>query len=429
MSGPDLNDTLKAEGPDAVRARLANAKPYNKRTNGRADPDDSFVVSWHGSADLSSSRPWLVYETIPEVGVGLLAGQWGTCKTFVALDLACAVMSGNTTIFGSDVDRRGGVLLYAAEGENEVAVRLQAAIENRCPEFKERAPFVWLMPGKMTLNLSDPDSVAKFIAHAQQIDVEMRRRFDIPLALILVDTVVATAGFKRSGDENDAVLGARLMKDGLGEIARQTRTFALGVDHFGKSAETGTRGSSGKEDNADVVLAILGEKSITGIVTNPRLAVRKTRGGVAGREYPFTTRIVDTGVLDAKQRPIKTLAITWGAEGAANAAKKDRWPKTLTLLHRVIINMADGMAKELCPFPDGPLVKAVDIKLVRAEFYKQYPAEGDTEKQRREATKKAFKRAIDSAQAQSLMGSERAMRFSTCGLRDIDNHHHQRRKG
>ena len=68
------------------------------------------------------------------------------------------------------------------------------------------------------------------------------------------------------------------MKDGLGEIARQTSTFALGVDHFGKSgrvdhfgksAETGTRGSSGKEDNADVVLAVLGKKTAAGIVTDP----------------------------------------------------------------------------------------------------------------------------------------------------------------
>jgi hypothetical protein len=62
------------------------------------------------------------------------------------------------------------------------------------------------------------------------------------------------------------------------------------------------------------------------------------------------------------------------------------------------------MAKDLYPFPDGPLVKAVDIKLVRAEFYKEYPADGDTEKQRGEAKKKAFNRAIKDAQARSLIG-------------------------
>jgi hypothetical protein len=93
----------------------------------------------------------------------------------------------------------------------------------------------------------------------------MRRRFGMPVALIVVDTMAPTAGFKKHGDENDAVLGARLMKDGFGEIARRTSTSALGVDRFGKTAETGTRGSSGKEDNADVVLATLAEKSMAGV--------------------------------------------------------------------------------------------------------------------------------------------------------------------
>jgi AAA domain len=401
MKAPDFNDIHRTKGHDAARDAFDGA--WSKPNGGGADLADSFVTCWHGSANLSSSRPWLVYETIPEVGVGLLAGQWGTFKTFVAIDLGCAVMS-STPIFGCDIDRRGGVLLYAAEGENEVPIRLQVAIENRCPEFKEMAPFAWLTPGKVTLNLLDPDSVAKFVAHAQRIDAEMRERFDMPLALILIDTVAATAGFKKSGDENDAVLGAALMKAGLGEIARCTKTFTLGVDHFGKTAETGTRGSSGKEDNADVVLATLGEKTMAGAVTNPRLAVRKTRGGVAGREYPFTTRVVDTGVVDAKLRPIKTLAITWGTEGTATVAKQDRWPKTLVLLRRVITNMADGMAKDLRPFPDGPLVKAVDLKLVRTEFYRQHPAEGDTEKQRQDAKKKAFGRAVKDAQSRTLIG-------------------------
>src|SRR5262249_46498579 len=146
---------------------------------------------------------------------------------------------------------------------------------------------------------------------AKRIDAEMRKRFGMPLALIEIDTVVATAGFKKAGDEDDAVVAARLMKEGLGEIARQTSAFALGVDHFGKSAETGTRGSSGKEANAEVVLAVLGKKNEAGIVTEPRLVVRKMRGGIAGREYAFTTRIVDTGVVDAKHRPITTLVIDW----------------------------------------------------------------------------------------------------------------------
>jgi hypothetical protein len=372
----------------------------------RDDSTDNFNAFWHGEVNLGKSRPWLVYNTIPEVGAGLLAGQWGTYKTFAAIDLSCAVMSGRP-IFDSDIDRPGGVVLYAAEGESEVPVRLQAGIENRCPEFKQRAPFVWLTPEKITLNLLDPHGIAKFVAYVKHVDAEMRKRFSLPLALIIVDTVVATAGFKKSGDENDAVLGARLMKDGLGKIARQTKTFALGVDHFGKSPETGTRGSSGKEDNADVVLAILGEKSMAGLVANPRLIVRKTRGGVAGREYPFTPRIVPTGVVDAKLRPITTLVIDWSKDAGAPSspkAKRQQWPKALRLLHRALTTVLDDFGTEQRPFVDGPIVRAVDKEALRSEFYKTYPADGDTEEKRRAASRKAFNRVVKDAQASSLIG-------------------------
>lgn len=39
-------------------------------------------------------------------------------------------------------------------------------------------------------------------------------------------------------------------------------------------------------------------------------------------------------------------------------------------------------------------MRACDIELVRAEFYRQHPAEG-TEKQKHEARRKAFNRAIN----------------------------------
>jgi hypothetical protein len=174
--------------------------------------DDDFLAFWHGEVAVADSRPWLVQDTIPEVGAGLLSGQWGTYKTFTAIDLGAAIIS-RGQIFGSAVVRQGGVLLYAAEGESEVPIRLQAGLAKRCPDLI-KAPFTWLTPDKVALNLLDPKSVAEFIERARRIDAEMRRRFNLPLALIEIDTVVATAGYAKPGDENDSVLGVRLMKTG-----------------------------------------------------------------------------------------------------------------------------------------------------------------------------------------------------------------------
>ena len=57
-------------------------------------------------------------------------GQWGTYKTFVAIDLAMAVIAGPNFI-RFPVRRRGGVLFIACEGQSEVAVRINAAAAAR----------------------------------------------------------------------------------------------------------------------------------------------------------------------------------------------------------------------------------------------------------------------------------------------------------
>jgi hypothetical protein len=324
------------------------ARGGREETGGGVEVDnDSFIAFWHGDVAVENSRPWLIHGTMAEVGCGLLSGQWGTYKTFIAKDLAAAVMTG-TPIFGSEIDRRGGVLFYAAESECEVAIRIQAAIENRWRDMTEpqfdpkRAPFAWLTTEKLPLCLLAPKNVEQLVKLARRVDAEMQARFSLPLTLIIVDTVVATAGYKKSGDENDPTIGTRVMTEGLAAIARQTRTFTLGIDHFGKDAETGTRGASSKEDNADTVLAALGTKDITGNVTNPRVVVRKVRGGVGGREYAFSTREVDMGV-DPKDRKITTLVINWAKLQQEIKQNKqiDGWGKSdgMTTLRRCIMNV------------------------------------------------------------------------------------------
>ena len=62
--------------------------------------------------------------------------------------------------------------------------------------------------------------------------------------------------------------------------------------------------------------------------------------------------------------------------------------------------LVDG--KDITPFLDGPIVRACDIELVRAEFYRQHPAEGDPHK-KAETRRQAFHRALKSAQSNSLI--------------------------
>jgi hypothetical protein len=52
-----------------------------------------------------------------------------------AQDLA---LQGMPRRFVPEIDRPGGVYFYAAKGENEVAIRLQASLENRYSDIAER---------------------------------------------------------------------------------------------------------------------------------------------------------------------------------------------------------------------------------------------------------------------------------------------------
>ena len=100
---------------------------------------------------------------------------------------------------------------------------------------------------------------------------------------------------------------------------RRSSCFVLGVDHFGKDLLAGTRGAYSKESRGDLVLACLGDKELSGSVTNTRLAVRKHRGGRQGQEYPFTLRVVEAPELDEDGEAITTMVVDWLPAGAVGA--------------------------------------------------------------------------------------------------------------
>jgi hypothetical protein len=63
--------------------------------------------------------------------------------------------------------------------------------------------------------------------------------------------------------------------------------------------------------------------------------------------------------------------------------------------------LADA-GQDLRPFANGPQVRACDTEELRAEFYRQYPADG-TEKQKGETRRKAFRRCLTTATERELI--------------------------
>jgi hypothetical protein len=355
---------------------------------------------WQYHDDAATAlTPMLIKGLLPETGAGLISGQWGTFKTTTALDLSVSVMSGAPFAGRFAVRRRGGVAYFAPEGSGGLKSRLNAIARER--GVSGILPFAWRgdCPPLMA-----PDALEQLTRMATEASRHFKNEFDLELVLIFVDTVIAAAGYTKEGQDSDTA-AAQMVMSRLSDLSKKTGALVLGVDHFGKVIETGTRGSSAKEGHADVVLALLGERQVGGAIGNTRLAIRKMRDGPSGMEIPFTPRDVPIGT-DEDGEKITRAVLDWGEPGDAAAFEKpDAWPKSLQLLRRILMTMLVDLGVETTPFADGPTVRAVDIKPVRAEFYKQYPADGENEKKKTDARRQAFNRTIKDAQARSLIGS------------------------
>jgi AAA domain len=248
-------------------------------------PQNGNDTGWHfHQNDDPKPLSWLIKNILPEIGTVLMSGQWGTYKTTVALDIATSIMTAIPFANRFTVKRRGGVAYFALEGIHGLPSRLTAIAREH--GVTGALPFLYrpdcppLTAGK-TL-----DELTRMV---EQVAKNVREKFNVPIVLIIVDTVVTAAGYSKAGDDNDAAIAQRVMSV-LSGLSQRTGALAVGIDHFGKVTDTGTRGSSAKEAHADAVLALLADRELNGTVTNTRLAVRKLRDDPSGARTTLHTQ-------------------------------------------------------------------------------------------------------------------------------------------
>ena len=229
-----------------------------------------------------------------------------------------------------------------------------------------------------------------------KVAAKLKADFDLPLVAVFIDTIVLAAGYTKDGADNDTATTNVVLRT-MAELATRAGCFVFGIDHFGKDVNVGTRGNSVKEGNADVVLALLGDRAITGEISSTKLAIRKRRGGANGQEFPFRPQTVDMGA-DQHGKPVTTLVLDWGVTAEPPKGRKDNWGKGGgKLLRQIVMGLLAECGVDLKPFADGPMVKALEVERVRAEFFKRRYTEGDSEKAKRQAKRMAFQRAMEAA--------------------------------
>jgi len=255
----------------------------------------------------------------------------------------------------------------------------------------DHLPFAWI---EEPPHLKAADSFKRLADVVQSAADQMRQKFGVDLALIIIDTLSASAEID---DANSSAENQKIF-NGLSALSAGAGAFVLVVDHFGKNIETGTRGSSAKEDHSDVVLAMLADRDISGTASNTRMALRKLRGGKAGVVVPFDLVVVD--VVDGiTGEPGTSCIIEWQpSHHAPGPASSRSVPKSLKVFIAAMKAAVSRHGQPAYPFgPTGPEVLAVTEAELRAEFFATYPAESMDSK------RKTYNRALKDARAGALV--------------------------
>lgn len=231
---------------------------------------------------------WRIKGMLPRHGLGMLYGEPGCGKSFLALDLAFAIASGRPW-FAARVTPCP-VLYVAAESGASMGARVMAHFQ-RLPD-EDEAPVAFITE---PVDLFHGLDVRPLITAAKEQGAQ----------IIILDTLHrATAG----ADENTPGDMGRIIAN-LAELAREADALVLIVHHAGKDASKGARGHSALKAAVDVSLVVmrsLGERAFK---------IEKSRDGEDGIEHTFKLFPVPVGE-DADGEEVTSCHVVAGEQDA-----------------------------------------------------------------------------------------------------------------
>lgn len=245
--------------------------------NGADQPqteDDLDDVEMVHPADVEAKdvlgAEYLIKGVIERESNAVLFGQWNVGKTFVVLDMAAAIATGQPW-FGRRV-RQGRVLYLGYEGIRAMRKRI-VALKNKHPLLRDRAtPFEWAP-------LRNP-----LITEAG--DVELRRALKKfgrthggPPALVIIDPLANALG----GDDSDATLMGELNRR-VAKLMKAYKCTVLRVHHSGHGNQDRARGHSSLPAGVDTEIR----------VTKDSISTTKQRDDVAA-DFGFRLLVEEVG--------------------------------------------------------------------------------------------------------------------------------------
>ena len=194
----------------------------------------------HTYADNVRDPEWLIPGMIPATGTGMIYGESGSYKSFVALDMALTLAFGIPGQWNAP-PVKNDVLFMAGEGPVATAKkRWPAWMEWQDIEFrgdhrffiKDRVPF-----------FTDTEAWE----HVKEDLADLKAK----PSLIVIDTMTRLL----TGLDENSAKDASMITNFLEQLARYYECFVLAIHHTGKDQNKGARGSSAFYANMDAVIS------------------------------------------------------------------------------------------------------------------------------------------------------------------------------
>jgi hypothetical protein len=387
-----------ASDPDlAVLIKTARDK-YDKPSveqNLKSESRKPFVFESMSDVMAESDEDeYLVEKFVPKNGVGLFVGKWGTKKTFVLFDIALRLGYGFPDWHGYKLPGEPRhVLIIAREGRKAFKRRLRAFMQHHGLDTEtDRVTFM-----RSSVNFVNDAQFESLRAAVEALGTQF--------AMVIVDTV----GRAMPGADMSKEFAVTLFMERLQQLGELSNGVGVAAHHENKNGDV--NGSMYFQNSSDFMHSVVsGEGKLNGTIK-----CIKTKDDEQGWTRDVTFKVIQ--LPDGKS----SLCVeSVSSEGGAGTPAS-QWPPNLAKI-RDSINEAllGGFDNRIRG--DGPLIKAVQMEKAWEQFKIRYVFKPDrTEKQKRDARAAAWKRGIEAATVDGLIGTEssdKGTRVNWFGLYD-----------
>jgi AAA domain len=317
---------------------------------------------------------YLVDELLPIAGLVDIWGAAKSFKSFWTLDVMFHVAVGWE--YRDRYVHQGTVVYCAFEGAHGYKKRIEALRRHYELDPAVHVP-LYIMPGQANL-------ITEHKLLIQELQAQLGEERP---AVVVLDTLNKSLMGSESKDTDMSayVRAAEAIRDAF-------KCVVIIVHHCGLD-ETRPRGHTSLPGAVDAQLAVVRNGDIVTVT------VEMMRDGPEDTAVASKVKTVEVGT-DENGKVLTSLVVT---PGETPLGKAPRWSKSLALFRRALDEVL-STAPAPYQIPDGPLVSAADVEDVRKAFYAIYIAKDADPKQQQMARRQAFHRAVDKAQAATLIG-------------------------